>query len=228
MINLLTLKKDELQWLIKHKCRHNHRYIEHMNCFEEERDSLIDCPIQPERIGFLDIETLGLTANWGYIFSYCIKELDGRLYKRVLTPKEIRGYVFDNRLLQDFNKDIKYFDRVIVYWGKDRRHDLPFLRSRALRWKVDFPLYREVYVTDLYDMVKAKLKLHNNRLMTACRFLKIPVKQHPLEEDIWLKAMAGHKQSLDYIGIHNEEDVISTEALWKKLHNFTRASKTSI
>ena len=53
------LKKIEIVWLAKHKCKHGHTYLEHYNCYLKE---MPDGRIQ-EKVGFLDIETTGLDAE---------------------------------------------------------------------------------------------------------------------------------------------------------------------
>lgn len=228
MINLHNLKKEEILWLYDHRCKkHGMPYIQHPNCFENERDD-IDTIIKPEKIGFLDIEASGLKADFAYIISYCIKELGGDILEDVLKPGDIRKYNFDKNLIKKLTTDINKFDRILVYWGKNYRFDIPFIRTRAVHWGVDFPGYRALYVQDVYDMVKPYLKLHNNRLGTVCRYLGIPAKGHWLNPDVWQKAMAGDKESLDYILVHNREDVISLELLWNELNKFVRRSKTSI
>ena len=182
-----------------------------------------------ERIGFLDIETTGLNANWDYIISWAMVDNEGKVYGRVLTKKEVLDWKkLDKKLMKEFSETIKNFDRVVVYWGKDRRHDLPFLRTRCLKWKVYFPLYREVFVTDMYDIVKGKLRLHRNRLENVCDFLGIPAKEHRLDPDIWQKAKLGDKKSLKWIWLHNLEDVISLKAVYERLNEFSASRKVSI
>lgn len=217
--------KREVEWLGSHSCKHGHSYLEHYNCFLEEKPE--ECPFQ-ERIGFLDIESSDLNANFGYVFSYCIKELDGPIIKRVLSPKEIRSYVFDKKLMQDLCNDIKKFHRVVVYYGGDRRFDLPFLRTRALKYGLDFPLYKDIMLTDVYTWVKAKLRLNRNRMFEACRMFGIESKGHWLNPYVWERAKAGHKESLQYILTHNIEDVESLEELYKLLAPYCRKGKTSI
>lgn len=224
MININRLTKKEINWLFNHRCKCGHRYIEivHPNCLAKH----IGNPIQ-ERVGFLDIES-GLHADFDYVFSYCIKKKNGKILGRVLTPKEIKTYIFDRDLLKQFVRDIRQFDRVVVYWGKDRRHDLPFLRTRAVTYGIDFPLYQEVKITDVYDIIKSKFKLSHNRLQNACEQFDIPCKTHPIKPKVWQTAKAGHPQSLRYIYDHNKEDVISLELLYDKVMPYVRQSNVSI
>lgn len=181
-----------------------------------------------EKIGFLDIEASGLKATFGYMFSYCIKELDGELIANRVTKHEILGYDFDRRLMEDVCNDLRKFDRVVVQYGSDYKFDLPFLRTRAVYFGLDFPLYKEVAVTDTHAILKSKFKLHSNRLETACDFFGIEAKGHKLKPSIWNKALAGDDESLDYILTHNKEDVINLEALYKKICGYVAESKRSI
>ena len=180
-------------------------------------------------MGYLDIESTGLNANWDYVISYGILSDNGKIYGRVLTRNEVRNpKIIDKELMKEFAKDIQDFDRVVVYWGRDRRHDIPFLRTRCLKWKAHFPLYKDILVTDLYDLVKNKLKLHRNRMQNACEFLGIPSKKHPMNPDQWQAAKLGEAKSLKYIWEHNKEDILSTRELYKVMEPFSSSRKLSI
>jgi uncharacterized protein YprB with RNaseH-like and TPR domain len=227
--NLFTLRKDELHWLMSHNCKHGHSYLEHIQCFEQEGGPAIKgCIIPEETIGFFDIEASNLNADFGYIISYCMKEMDGDISGYCISPKEVKDHTFDKNLVQEMLKDFKRFDRIVVYFGSNWRFDVPFTRTRALHWGYDFPIYRERWVEDCYNLVRQKLKLHRNRLETACEYFEIPAKQHRLNPTEWQRAMAGCKEALDYIYEHNKEDVISLEMLWKKLKNYGPRTKGSI
>jgi uncharacterized protein YprB with RNaseH-like and TPR domain len=179
-----------------------------------------------EKIGFFDIESSNLQATFGIVLTYCIKALGGKIIKRSIKPSEIRKKIYDKNLMKQFIKDVRQFDRIVGYYST--RFDVPFLRTRCLFYKLDFPLYKEVLHTDVYYMVRNKLRLHRNRLETACEFFHIPAKEHRLKGDIWIAALGGDKKSLDFILKHNMEDVISLEALWKKLDLFTMKTRRSI
>lgn len=226
-INLNRLKKADILWLASHKChcQSPHYYIEHQNCFLQENPK--DSPVH-EEIGFLDIEASNLQATFGIVLSYCIKRLDGEILKRVVTPKELRKGIYDRELMEQCIGDIKKFDRIVVYYGTDHRFDIPFLRTRAVYYNLDFPLYKEVKVTDVYPIIRNKFKLHRNRLETACEFFGIPSKEHRLDPAIWFKAISGDNKQLGYILTHNEEDVVSLEALYKKVIGYASNTQTSI
>ena len=224
-VNLNRLLKKDILWLYNHKCKHKVRYTQHPQCFLKEWGDQL---AMVEKIAFLDTETSRLEADYGYIICYSIKELDGKLIHNCVTPDEIHNYTFDKRLLKKFIGEVANYNRLVVYYGKDYRFDVPFLRTRALKWNLSFPQYGQEFITDVFDLVKGKLRLSRNRMENACDLLDIPAKGHRLNPDVWQKAMAGSKGALDYIQIHCDEDVISLEALYKKLEGFGRLSKRSI
>jgi len=225
-VNFNRLLKDDILWLYNHRCgAHQVRYSEHPRCFLKEFAGKFT---QPEKIGFLDIETTNLHATFGYVFCYSLKLLDGELIHHCCTPEEIKTYKFDKRIIQQFVKDAQGFDRLVVYWGKDRRFDLPFLRTRALHWKIPFPLYKEYRVTDVYDLVRNKCCLHRNRLENIADVLKIPAKMHRMDPDRWNKGLAGHLPSLQWIQLHCDEDAITLEGVFKEMWVFGNLAKSSI
>lgn len=223
-LNLNRLKKNEIIWLNNHHCkRHHHTYLTHPNCIEIDKPNM--CPIF-EKIGFLDIETSSLQADFSIVLSYCIKELNGEILGRQISFSEINKGIYDKKLLKECIADMRKFDKLIYYYGD--RFDIPTLRTRSVFWKLDFPLYKEIKGTDIYPIIKYKFNLHRNRLETACDFFGISCKKHRIKPDIWFKAMAGNKKALDWIFIHNREDVISLEKLYKRVINFSSNNNKSI
>lgn len=226
MLNPHRLTKAQHIWLWEHRCKkHCKPFSEHPSCFLKEAPD--ESPIS-ERVGYFDIEATGLNANWDYILSYALK-VDGMIYGRVLTKAEVLDWrVLDKDLVRELCSHLRTVDRVIVHYGRDRRFDLPFVRTRALRWRVDFPLYKQVLVTDNYDVAKNKLKLHSYRLEAICQFLEIPAKTHPMKPAMWQKAKLGDGRALDYIWRHNVEDVVSLKLAYERVEGFVRKVNTSI
>lgn len=225
MLNFNNLKKVDILWLFNHFCKHGHRYTEHPKCYRKEHQD-------PEKIVMLDIESGGsLTADFGYMFSYALKDLNGKVYSNVITGEEIRNEkIRDKRLVKDFCRDIKPYDVIVVYYGCDKpmRHDIPFLRTRAVKWGIDdFPLHKEKKVVDVYDIIKTKFRLARRRMADACRLFEIPYSDHPVNPVVWQNALSGNKKALDYIVLHNEEDVISLDLLYQKVIRFKEYKTTT-
>ena len=216
---LRGMKKDDILKASVKFCKHGHNFLEHPQCFTDL--------VPKEKIGFLDIESSNLNADFGFIISYAIKDADsGEVIGRVLTPKEILSKAKDKYRIGEAADDIIKFDRIVTYYGA--RFDVPFLRTRAVKWGSDFPVWKVVSHTDAYFIVRNRFHLSRNRLETACRFFKIAAKTHPMEPDQWQDAMSGDKAALKYIWDHNVEDVHSLHELWNLINEFSQLTKTSM
>ncbi|MHA2136308.1 MAG: ribonuclease H-like domain-containing protein, partial [Candidatus Thorarchaeota archaeon] len=174
------MRKDQIVWLQTNKCRHNHTYLEHYNCFMDEvadgmEHDWKNAPI-PDKIGYFDIETTDFKANIGMMLCYCILDNDtGEILERtidgVTDMTSYRKFVkeMDKDVITQMVEDLRKFDRVITYYGT--RFDIPFARTRSMFWKLDFPEFQELTHTDVYYMVRSKLKLSRSSMEMACRTL---------------------------------------------------------
>lgn len=218
------MTKQEILRLSKTMCEHGHPLLVHTNCLERQIG-------YKERVGYLDIETSNFSAAFGVVITWCIKEDGGKIYEGYLQEEDFqdKNGQYDNRILKECVEAMLLFDRLVVYWGKDRRFDIPFLRTRAASMGIGFPLYQERLVNDLYDIVKNKFKFGRNSLFAACSQLGIESKDTPISPQVWVDAIVGRKpEAIQTILQHNREDVISTEQLWHRISNFANTPKTSI
>jgi uncharacterized protein YprB with RNaseH-like and TPR domain len=213
------LKKVDIVWMSQHRCKHRHTYLEHYNCYLEE--------VTPkERMGFFDIETSNLAANFGIMYCYCIKEHGtDKIYSSIIDEKRIHKDL-DKQVVKQCIKDIQKFDKLITFYGT--RFDIPFLRTRALYWGLDFPEFGQLYHNDLYYTIKYKCRLHSNRLENACRTILGRTDKTHLDPIAWIRALQGDKKSLSYIHQHCVYDVQDLEKLWERVHNFTAPKNTSV
>jgi uncharacterized protein YprB with RNaseH-like and TPR domain len=216
------MTQKEINDRLTFRCKHRHNGFSHQQCFKREE----------EKIGFLDIEASNLNASFGCVYTYCIKELDGPLIKRAISLDDLHNGNFDKNLLKKFIEDCLKFDRLVLHYGTDFKFDLPFLRTRAVFWGLDFPEHKFLYASDTHTILKKKFKFHSNRLEAVCDFFNIPAKGHKLNSKIWLDMITGNRKrmraAIDYILTHNVEDVLSLEALWKKINAYVPLAKTSI
>jgi len=222
-----SMRLAEIKSLYNWRCAaHSMDGISHYPCFIKEKPQ--DMGFR-EKVGIFDLETSNLAADFGYIFSYAILDDDtDKVYGRVLRPQEIRSGQFDKNLVAEMCRDLKRFNRVVVHYGGDRRFDCPFARTRAIKYGCDFPLYKDIWVSDTWLMSKNKLKLRSNRLAVICEFFGIEAKTHPLTPDVWQRASTGNPKDLDFIFVHNLEDVVSTKKVFHLLEGYVNKAKTSI
>jgi uncharacterized protein YprB with RNaseH-like and TPR domain len=235
-LNLNKLKKADILRLYNHRCKkHGMRYLEHPNCIYADNFD-IEAGIH-EKIGFLDIETANLHPSFGHVICWCIKEMNGDIAYDVITPTEIekeaksslgdRAQV-DKRILASFCKEARKYDKLAVYFGKNRRFDIPYLRHSCIYHGLDFPLYKEVILIDVYDWAKSFLRLRSYRLGIVCKEFGISAKAHDMHPQHWEKANCGNQKAIDYILQHCREDVVSLGAVYKMLEPYARNMNTSI
>lgn len=214
------LNKKLVDYLDTHKCSHGWLYTRgHYSCYLKENKIT-------ERIGVLDIETCDLTANFGYLISYCIKRLDGEIIKRVLSSKEILTYQFDKNLLRDLARDIGKFDKLITWYGQG--FDIPDIRTRAKQIGIDVLTYNSMFQHDLYFVARSKFNLVSNKLGNACKFFGIPAKETPITPEMKWRAMAGNQDALNLYLKHNVEDVVSTEKIYRICEPFFPDTNKSV
>lgn len=224
-MNIKALSKTELNQRLKFRCVHSHNGIEHPVCFDKDRGLV-------EKICFLDIEATDLTAPWGFIICYVIGDEEGKLIKRAVTLDDLYKAEFDKNLLMQFCEDVKPYTRIVGHYLGDRKFDIPMLRSRAELWRLPFPLYKFHFITDTHLILKNKFRLKSNSLKSGCEFFGIGAKQHPIVTKYWNWLMTGNKKlmqrAINYILIHNVEDVESTMRLYKRVSKYIKLANTSI
>lgn len=218
------------------RCIHRHSILTHPFCFRDgipktEEWWLEGTNGKKPKIGFLDIETTSLNANTPKAMMLCwyIKPEGSDNYDRFcIDPKHINDIKSQDKevvkTLTDVMVSHKY-DILVTFYGTG--FDIKFMRSRALKHGIDFPVYGETLHLDLYYATKSKLKLHSNRLASVCEFFGIKGKT-PLDLSIWDRAAYGDKQALSEIFEHNKFDVIILEQLYYKLRPFIKFTKRSL
>lgn len=220
------LKKSEIQWLASHTCSaHHHDFLTHYNCYLKEHPNT-------DRVGFFDIETYGLDADFGILLSYCIKLAgkDDILYN-VITHKDIstaKAGDEDRRVVTACVNDLAKFDTIITHYGNAFRFDIPFVRTRAVAMGIPFPYYGTIKQYDTYPILKSRFKLSRNRQENAVRTLVGTTEKNHISGRYWRAAARGDTKALGYVLDHNKRDVRDLERLWNKIKDFARRADTSI
>lgn len=221
---LKRLTKQEILRYSKEYCEHRQPLLVHPSCLAKKIK-------YDESVGFLDIETSNFSASFGVVVTWAVCDIKGTIDCGWLEDKDFKAGKgsYDKRLLQECVEAMRKYDRLVVYWGKDKRFDIPFLRTRAVSNGVNFPLWQERIVNDLYDTVRNKFKFGRNSLAAACTQFGIASKDTPLSPQTWMDATIGRdKKSIHTILKHNKEDVLSTRDLWIKIEQYNGSPKTSI
>lgn len=170
------------------------------------------------KICFFDLETTNLAANFGYILCAGWKFWEEPGFHVVSVgdfPKLLKSDpTNDKEVVRSICGILAASDIIVTWYGA--RFDVPFLNSRLIAHGLD-PLPPVPHI-DLWRVARYKLRLHSNRLASVADFLELPSKT-PLTPKIWIRAMAGHPASLDYIKDHCQRDVEVLELAYEKLRH---------
>lgn len=227
------------------RCIHRHTIKEHPGCFRkglvkgfDNKDKKMWYQTDGLRIGYLDIETDGLYADFGTMLSWCIKTKGGSIVSSTITKDELFNGTYDQRLVEDLIRELKKYNIIITYYGTG--FDLPFIRAKALHYNIPFPSFTtiegargglrlepEIYHWDLFYLVKSKLRLSRKSLDNACDYLGIKGKTD-IDKDMWRKAKYGDPFSLKYVLDHNIGDVVILEELHDRLEPFKKWERKGI
>lgn len=215
-----SLSKEEIVAIHRFRCCHGHTGLVHYNCYREANG-------QPERIGFLDIETSNLDADFGIMFSWCILDEQNTNYYDVVSKHDLQTGLLDKEVVTSCLKNIKRFDRIVGHYSS--RFDIPFVRSRALYWGLDdlIPQYGDLKQTDTWRMAKDLLKISSNRQGNIAELLQGETAKTRITSKYWIAALQGEKAALEYILEHNRIDVIELRNNYNRLRAFAPRSGRS-
>lgn len=222
------------------RCIHRHTIEEHPSCFrrgliskkyiangmlEADKEKLPWYKEDSIRIGYLDIESDGLKADFSTMLTWCIKERGGKVVSDVITRKDLFDGDTDKRIVASLLKELAKYDIICTYYGTG--FDVPYVRAKALHYDLGFPFYGEIYHHDLYYVVRSKLNLSRKSLDNACDFLNIEGKT-PISKNVWRRAKYGDPKAVEEVLHHNVGDVVILEQLHTKLEGHAKWMKRSI
>lgn len=104
-------------------------------------------------------------------------------------------------------------DAVVHYNGK--AFDMPHLnREFVVAGFLPPKPYSQI---DLYTTVKKRFKFASNKLDYVAQALGLGAKMHHSGHELWVKVLAGDRDAENTMQLYNEQDVLLTEKLYKKL-----------
>lgn len=190
-------------------------------CQKKYHDSLKLQPV-PQRQAYLDIEASQLTASFGHMISWALKDRGGEVHSDYIKRRSLKE---EKRIVASLIEALGEVDEVITYYGT--RFDVPFVRTRALYHGLEFPGYMSMSHLDLYYVARARMRMHSNRLATVAEFLGIEGKT-ALKPDIWVRASFGDVEAIEYIHTHNIADVVILEEVHDRLEPFMKGVRRSV
>ena len=222
------------------RCVHRHSIETHPACFAQGRldydfvddrewEKITGTPWYtfPEyRLGYFDIEADGLKTDFSTMLTWCIKEKGGKITSGVIEKEELFSEIdVDKRLMTDLAKELSKYKIIVTYFGT--RYDLPFIRTKAMRYSLDILEYGGTFHWDMFYTVKSKMNLSRKSLDNACDYLGIKGKT-PIDKESWRRAKYGNRRGLAEVLDHNKGDVIILEKLHERLLPFRKWIRTSV
>ncbi len=113
-----------------------------------ETQTYLDLVEATGKLVFVDIEALGLKADYGSALCVSIKQYGKKPY--TLVVKQPGN---DQRLVREAKEELEKYECWVTYFGKS--FDLPFLRTRQLRWGI-LPIEPRCHV-DMFYTLKANI-----------------------------------------------------------------------
>jgi len=123
----------------------------------------------------------------------------------------------DKKLLKKFIEQMDKADLIVTHNGK--RFDTPWIRTRAIYHSLSMrPKYTEV---DTYKLAKKYLNLPSYSLKEICKYYDLEAKKDAGGLQTWIDVVyKKDKKALDHLLYYGDGDIISLEALYKKLKGY--------
>jgi uncharacterized protein YprB with RNaseH-like and TPR domain len=213
------MRKDEIVKLGNSYCSHGHTYLEHFSCFLKEHPP-------KQKIGYFDIESSALVADFGFCIGWRILDTENNLYGRVITKEEVLNNtkIPDYNLMQELVDTLNTFDLLYTYYGT--KFDFPFVRTRCVEGNIKFPNFGTIKHKDVYYIIRNKFRLHRSRLETACEMLLGHSNKTHWMGKHWIGAVQGKEESLKYIDEHCIYDVKDLKELTETVLDYANPNTT--
>lgn len=175
------------------------------------------------KVGYFDIEFSDQKADWGYITCWTIKERGKKNYiTHMMKKEELYNGVFDKRIIGEFSKALKQFDLLVGFYSSGC--DLPFLRTKCLKYGFEWPKYKTKNHLDLYFALRDKVSLSSRSLKNLTEYFTGGGKIDMKKED-WMLAKLLHPSITKKLVQRNQSDCEILEGLhiyWEDYVKFNR------
>jgi uncharacterized protein YprB with RNaseH-like and TPR domain len=156
-----------------------------------------------------DLETTNLSADFGVVLCAVVKPAGAKpvTFRGDTYPRWKKGRSDDQALIQAIVAELDKYDIWVAHNGA--KFDVPFLRTRLLRWgNNSLPAKKLI---DPVQLARNKLRMSYNSLAQVANHLGINTKTD-VKPEHWLKAaLDGDTESMNYIVEHCIQDVLVLE-----------------
>lgn len=193
-----------------------------------------------ENIGYLDIETSGLKADFDIMLTWAISIRNIKTGKTIIrydfvekkdfdfAHKKANADLIDKRITESLIETISKCDLLVGHWfiGK-HRHDMPFIRTRAAINNIPgLPKHKQVRYGDTQKWGSLLYRLHSNGLDSIANMFNVVTQKTRLDPKKWKNACIGVKKDIAYILDHNIKDVIITHKIHLGMEEYVPIAAT--
>lgn len=174
------------------------------------------------RVACADLECSSLNADFGIVLCAVIKPQDGepvvfrgdKLNKKWKTTRSD-----DSAVVKATIEELAKYDLICMHNGL--RFDMPFLRTRAARWRLP-PVPRPKLI-DPVLIARQHLKMSYNSLERIADFLGVNTKTR-VDGAVWQAAsLDGDTAAMDEVCSHCVEDVKMLESVLQAVKGYCRS-----
>lgn len=180
-----------------------------------EAQDFLDLCEQTSSIVFVDIEALGLKADYGSAVCVSLKPYGKKPY--TLVVKQPGN---DQRLVREAKEELEKYRCWTTYYGKG--FDIPFLNTRLLRWGQE-PIEKRLHV-DLFFTLKANVLTARKSQAHLLGWLRTPQQKMSVSASDWAD-LPFNRKLLKTMVERCESDVRGLEALYKRTRHVIREIK---
>ena len=158
-------------------------------------------------IVFVDIEALGLRADYGSVLCVSIKPYNKKPY--TLSIKQAGN---DQRLVREAKEELEKYRCWVTYFGKG--FDIPYLNTRLLKWSL-LPIEKRHHV-DMFFTLKSNLLTARKSQAHLLGWLRTKEEKMSVSASDWSELPFKIKEHLPVMIKRCESDVSGLEALYRR------------
>jgi len=159
------------------------------------------------KLVFVDIEALGLKADYGSLLCVSIKPYGRKPY--TLSIKQAGN---DQRLVREVKEELEKYECWCGYFSKG--FDIPFLNTRLLKWEL-LPIDKRHHI-DMYYTLKSNLLTARKSQAHLLGWLRTKEEKMSVSASDWSELPFKMKEHMPVMRARCESDVTGLEALYRR------------
>ena len=172
-----------------------------------EAQEYLDLVEKTSSIVFVDIEAMGLTADYGSIICCAFKPYGQKPY--TIAIKQAGN---DQRVVREIKEHLEKYNCWVTYFGKG--FDVKYINTRLLKWGMP-PIDKRPHV-DMFFIMKSHVITGRKSQAHLLGWLRTEETKMSVSASDWSELPFRLKEHLPTMIARCESDVVGLEALYRK------------